>query len=752
MLALFVGPALRRELVEALAPLGQPEIWVGTLCGLHDLGKVTPTFQGLNRAVSKFDAVAMRDIERVERQAGVSRRVDTPHGIVTALHFRQMLRAWGATPITAEVIAGALGGHHGHFPSTGSVRQAQREVNNHGGARWEAIREDVARRVLELRGLPDPTGLPWGRVQANEVVGTALAALTTLSDWIASDVTNFEFAAPDDLEAYTRHANSLADAAVGRLEWKAWQLATTFVDLFPAYPVRPVQSVVEALTKDLAEPGLVVIEAPTGEGKTKAALQAAAALSANTGAAGAYIAAPTRATGQQTFRELDKLLCQHGDPARPELVHAGAAEFLAELAARPTSVGEDDEQDSDLRAQSWFTNKKNLLAPVGVGTVDQALKGAIRSGHAFVRLVALTNKVFVVDEVHAYDTYMSTLLDRLLAWLGRMGVSVVLLSATLPRRRRDELIAAWRAGALGSMRAEPPKRHREDAYPRVTLATRDKPAEEHPAELSELNASRPLALKRISDDEVVAWALEEAGKGRAVAVVHNLVRRATHTYQQLQRSLTRLPKGRRPKLYLYTGRLTSGQRRAVENKLIDSFGEGGSRHAAIIVGTQVLEQGLDLDFDAMLTDLAPVDVLTQRAGRLHRHSRGGSRGEFVLHLAGVADGDTGPVFPPYLDRVYDSMILLRTWALLRDKKSITLPADVPELIDAVYDPAEGIGCPAGWHEAWQAAAEKLSRARTESNHKARLMYVPHPAALDDLSELTRNPMNTSRTREKSRRR
>ncbi|MFG1879407.1 CRISPR-associated helicase Cas3' [Sphaerisporangium sp. NPDC049003] len=751
LIGTFTGPRCRDELRAAFEPLGDPDAWIATLCGLHDLGKQSPAFQALKveLALSRFDESAAADLRLARKRAGLGRRFDTPHGLVTAMHMKDLLRRWGASQVTAEVVAVALGGHHGYFPDGAALRQARREVNNHGGQTWEGWRDALASQVLGLRGLPDPGETLWQDVHVSNAAAIGLAALTTISDWIASDVKNFPYADIRDLPAYAKQADMLAETAVEKLELRYWAPPATFVELFPKDKPRPVQAVVERMTADRDDPTLIIVEAPTGEGKSNAALQAAAALIRNTNLVGTYVGMPTQATSNQMLSELEGLLTELGDDQiTVRLIHSGALDHLNDRTVDPTDIGRDDRDDSDIHAQEWFTRKRSLLAPVGVGTVDQALKAVIRSGHVFVRLAALTNKVVVIDEVHAYDTYMSTLLDRLLAWLGRLGTSVVMLSATLPSQRRHELVAAWQSGLLRCLPREAPRMEESSGYPRVTVAGTGKPVVE-PAGVSELNDNRRLHLVRVRDEDVADWALKQVNDGRSAVVMHNLVRRAVATYTALEERVSALSAATRPQLIMVNGRLPYGARRAVEAELRAAFGRGGARPPrTIVVSTQVLEQGLDLDFDAMLTDLAPVDWLIQRAGRLHRHDRAASRGEPVLAIAGVVDTDDGPRFPPYLETVYAPMTLLRTWALLQDRTTLDLSREGPDLVDAVYGPPEAIACPSGWEEFWRVAAEKLERARNAADRNARLMYLPHPSAVVHLGELTRHGKHSGRTRER----
>ncbi len=663
------------------------------------------------------------------------------------MHMKDLLLHWDAPDDTAEAIAIALGGHHGHFPDGSALRQTRREVNNHGGQTWKGWRDAFVRQVVALRGLPDPEEAPWEEVHVSSAAAVGLAALTSVSDWIASDEKNFPYAPTSDPVTYAEEADRLAAKAVDAFALRPWSPPTSFTELFPKDQPRSVQTLVERLSADCNEPTLIVIEAPTGEGKSKAALQAAAALIHNLDLMGAYVAMPTQATSNQMLGEVEELLANLDDRTTAHLIHSGASDYLSSRSVTPSDVGRDDPEDSDVQAQEWFTRKKSLLTPLGIGTIDQALKAAIRSGHFFVRMTALTGKVVVIDEVHAYDTYMSTLLDRLLAWLGRLGTSVVMLSATLPAGRREELVAAWQSGLLRCLPREAPKMEPFNGYPRVTVAGTGKPVAET-AGLSELNADRSIRLTPVPDEKIVDWALAQVADGGCVAVIHNLVRRAAATHAALEERIADLPPESRPRLIAINGQLPAGVRRTVEAELKAAFGMNGERPKAIVVSTQVLEHGLDLDFDAMLTDLAPVDSLIQRAGRLHRHSRAVSRGEPVLAIAGVEDTEDGPRFPAYLENVYAPMTLMRTWALLRGRTILNLSANVPTLVDAVYSGPEMIDCPVGWENSWQAAQEKLTNQRKKKERNARLMYLPHPTTVVHLGELTQHSKDARRTRER----
>lgn len=748
---LVLGPGLLADVRAAFAPLGDADGWIAFLCGLHDLGKYSPGFQALavDTAEQRLGDVAAGDLLFVAPSRGV-RRVDTPHGLVTALHVRPMLESWGADPVVAEEIAAALGGHHGFFPSSGAVRQARLEKNNHGMEKWRVWRDGLAEVLAGVLRLPGPASVPWRRVCLDTSAAVALAALTTVSDWIASDESVFASpTATGDLDEYVRAAKAQAGVAVAALGLGGWEVPgdAGFTSLFPGEVPRPVQVVAEQVMAGRAGPMLTVVEAPTGEGKSKAALQVSAGLVRELGLAGMYVGMPTQAMSNQVYAEVQGLVARHGGGPEVRLIHSGARTHLTDRGLVPTDVGPDS-GDSDAAAQEWFIRKRSLLTDVGVGTVDQIVKAVIRSGHFFVRLVALSNKVVVVDEVHSYELYQSTLLDRLLMWLGRLSVSVVLLSATLPAPRREKLVSAWRSGLLQCRPHDFEPLPSSEVYPRVTVADREGVAVAG-AGVSPLNADRRVRIEHLGDDEIVEWVLGRVRDGGCVAVVHNLRRRVEATFRALEQRIQALPPERRPQVVVLTGVLPEGERRRRESWLREAYGPGGTRPCAVVIGTQVLEHGLDLDYDAMVSDLAPVDLLIQRVGRVHRHERGGERGEIVLGIAGVEDGppgSAGPVFPRYLNLVYAPIILLRTWALLRERRVIRCPDDVPALTDAVYGAPDAVACPQGWEVAWRRGEEDGRRRTERQEHDARVVYLPAPHVTTGLQKLSEQPKSSRRTR------
>jgi CRISPR-associated endonuclease/helicase Cas3 len=755
-----LGPRCRAKLTAAFGSLGDVRKWVALLCALHDIGKLSPAFQALRAdiALRQLDGVAAADVDYLHRRKPNKGRTDTFHGVLTTIHMRRILEDWGAPGDVPQRLGLALGGHHGFFDSAAGLQEAMDARNHHGGVRWAKWVDEMCHRVAGSLGLTDPSSQPWSKVRLSPEAEVAIAALTTISDWVASGFLGklgTDGALPN-LAEYVQQSRKRAAEVIAQLDWARWQPPANidFKALFDKGP-RPFQRAVEKMITGKKTAGILVVEAPTGEGKTKIALQCATAMVRSLGLAGFYLGMPTRATSNQAFTEVKEFLVRLDESLPVKLLHGTAAEYLAverQLLKDARAefltiedVGRDapdggGEQD----AREWFTRLKGLLASLAVGTVDRILQAGIRSRFVPVSLIGLSNKVVIVDEVHAYDTFMSTLLDRLLWWLGRFDVPVILLSATLPSKRRDELIRHWRAGANGNHPDELASSPSPDSYPRAVWADAQR-YDVADASVSELNANRTARLDRIADDSLVSWLVNQAGQDQCVAVIHNLVRRAETTHEALGAAIDQLPDTERPELIVITGQLSNAARAKAEVRLRQLFGPNCTRpRRAIIVGTSVLEQSLDLDFDVMVSDLAPIDNLIQRLGRLHRFRRIVTPPS--LYIIGVADTASGPRFPAHTTRVYQEMVLLRTWALLRGREELRLPNEVPGLVDAVYGEAASVECPPGWETRWTHAEAKLARVLLDHKMQAVANYLPPPTRAHELRELTLDPKSRAHTR------
>jgi CRISPR-associated endonuclease/helicase Cas3 len=705
----------------------QARRWLAFFVALHDLGKATPAFQ---RKVPEAE-------QRLLRLGFDFPGSEEPHGGMSAVLVDGALAELGVPPPLARLVARAVGAHHGDFAELGHLNDI-RDVRRHlGKARaWQQARAELVRDlagVLEIQGAGTPT-LP-ASASAMHAFAVDLAGLTTASDWLGSDADRFRYAEPPGaLSGYLEQARRLAAEACLAVGFRAPPRPAPrgFVELFNKSPW-PLHEVVAEVLSDVEPGSLVIVEAPMGEGKTEAALLLYDTL-ASRGADGLYFALPTQATANQILGRVGAFLASSFEGRQGlHLVHGGAGlsdryEDLKRRAFRAQSIGgAATAQDEAPIADAWFTrSKRALLAPFGVGTVDQALLAVLRAKHHFLRLHGLAGKVFVVDEVHAYDTFTSEILARLCAWLRSLDATVVLLSATLSSPQRERLLSVYdSAPSVGAA-----------SYPRVTVAT-------NAATVTRSFAARrpPLEVRLVWEPseralETVREALREGGC--AVWIV-NTVARAQELFARLRAEQQAGTFSVDVDLHLLHARLPLAERLRRERAAEAAFGPAGPStvrpHAALVIGTQVLEQSLDLDFDLMVTELAPADLVLQRAGRLHRHDRAirPPRVRDRVLIVERPEGEDAPEGPNFGKSafVYDEEILLRSHRALRGRSAVTLPGDIEPLVEEVYasDALPEGGAPAFVARITAARAQRQAKDSGEA-YAAELKLLPEPNASD----------------------
>lgn len=750
----LLGPRIRTELETSLGPLGDVRGWVSVLCGLHDLGKVSPVFQAqcAELAITRMGPKAKAAIDGAKAALRRKPRKDIEHGLITAAHLYQRLAKSGAAPETADAVACAVGGHHGWLPDKLSMKQTRSAVGHIGGSCWRRLRDAVMDKVTELWGLGDAGSAPWEEARLGQVGALGLAGLASVSDWIASSPKHFEWCpelTDTDLPAYREKAQEKARNVVARLGWSPWRPSTTeFTTLFGTAP-RRLQAAVEELVANRDRPGVLVIEAPTGEGKTKAGLLAATHMVRTLSLSGVYAALPTRATGKAFYDETTEMLARSGSPVRAVPVHGLALQQIraedtndnvsTDLSeVEPTDVAT-DHGDGQVReelttaAREWFTKKRGLLSPIGVGTVDQALFSVVRSRHTFVRLVGLSNKVLLVDEVHAFDTYTSRLLDRLMWWCGRLGIPVILMSATLPASRRRELLTEWRAGArVQPITNDEPASADPDGW-RLTWVDAHTPETVVP--LKPDQNRRRVKLVRLTDDDVADWVLDQIGTRASAMVVHSTRPRVQRTAAAVRKAVR--ARGLSTTVISIVGGAEDARRAGKEAEIRALLGPNSEYpRNVIVIGTSLLEN-LDVDVDVMVSDMCPVDLLLQRLGRLHRYERADRAiSELKLGLIGVRNShNLKRITFPGPSSIYLKQPLLATWMTLPDAEPLVLPDDIPNLVHAVYETAPETQASANYR-----------RSLDLADYRGHVPCIPRCTDDDALRELTADPGSPYRTR------
>ena len=780
---------IEREFADSaseLTPVEELCLLASWIAGVHDIGKCTPAFsvqaKGLDDRM-KEAGLAHGPIDLLERRK-------VPHALAGHLILENWLmdgHDWDFDP--AEALASVVGAHHG-IPPTSAALTTDYCGHEHllgEDEAWNATRHElldlVARRTDAAGLLPH-----WRRHTWSQHFLVELSGLLIVSDWIASTEAYFPLLSLEDdgarLLAPEAHALRVA-TGLSRLEipvpWRPRDegadpdaLLTSRFDLPEGSRATDVQARTLRAARSMGLPGLLIVQESTGGGKTEAALMAAEVLAARTHRSGILFALPTQATTDAMFsRELDWLesieeaYAGEGAPSdfAAQLLHGRARlnkeaqqlrrrgyeirdRLLGSLASttgdapHPTGIGWDEEEArtgrvtgaedrrrADLAILAWFSGrKKSMLSDFVVTTVDHLLFGAMRSPHLAMRHLGLSRKVVIVDEVHSYSTYMNVYLDRILTWLAAYGVPVVLLSATLSEARCTAMVDAYRRGLRLSAGERVPTRPDLETvrtpFPCLVTAGGER------IEVVPTSAGRrsTIRLKRLMKDALVPLLEERLTDGGCALIVRNTVRRAQKTYELLRERFGQ-------EVSLTHARFTIGDRLAKDEDLLRRFGpprSGPTRpHRAIVVATQVVEQSLDVDFDLLVTDLAPIDLILQRMGRLHRHER--PRPPWVSAPTCYIDwlpstSSPDPSLEPGAKAIYGEQDMLLSAAALNrvvdDSGTITIPDDVHELIEAVY--GADVQGPPLWHEAVEHAREAYARKNRAKHDSAQGFLLSEP--------------------------
>jgi CRISPR-associated endonuclease/helicase Cas3 len=798
-------PDLRKRLAQDLSlPEAQLQPFVCTLLALHDIGKYSERFQKV---------VPVPGLRECSHAGNYTVRHDTL-GYLLLRHFwfedkdwrEELTQRWGLpekdnedVPMTADdwwdyldPIFQAITGHHGKPPKADS-HHASNQFDDESIQDARAYSQGVF-KLFFPQNIPLFSAWPHDEAVARaKQASWVLAGLAVVADWIGSHA-NVEEHQPSDgeekkpffcfkmeaipLETYWEKAMKQARQAIdrtglGRVEPAASVSLDTLFPKLARYVPTPLQAYARTVTLS-PEPQLFLLEDATGSGKTEAAALLTHRLLEIGCGQGLYFGLPTMATAnamyarflegdadapyRRFFEEPDRvsvvLAHSRRDQSNFREVSLGTDNEEAYDQEKPEELrGRTYEADEPARAQCtrWLADsrKKALLAHVGIGTLDQALLGVLPSKHQSLRLFGLGTKVLIVDEVHAYDEYVSSLLCTLIRFHAALGGSTILLSATLTQELRQQFVDAFRDG-LGRERVSVEK----SDFPLATRVTasecREKQVDSRPG------SERSTAVQFFHTTEAVQDQLLQAARaGQCACWIRNTVDDAVTAYCAL--------KGEEGvEVMLFHARFTLADRLRIEQQVLQRFGPESTqaqRKGCILIATQVVEQSLDLDFDVMVSDLAPVDLLIQRAGRLHRHRRdalgnpAGAEGRSAPILGVLA-----PAFSPAASSVatadpqdkkkkgagketnpaeeaaaawlkaYRQLFrkaqyvyphvgyLWRTVQVLRERGCINSPGNIRDLLEEVY--ADDPPLPPSLEEASNMAFNEMKQARAEAAHNA----------------------------------
>lgn len=698
---------------------------------VHDIGKATPAFQtqkGYDRSI-ELDRILLEKLEKAG-YTGISewmlpKKKETHHTVTGQV----ILLKNGVK----EDVASIVGGHHGRSLDeddkedwkTYTAYYFQEESSGAVSQKWDRAQQEILQMALRQSGFASVEDLPT-IYQAGQVL---IEGLVIMTDWMVSNESYFPLF-PVEKEA--EKEKDAERALRGCRSWKKdcqsdrWEpssglsLEERYQKRF-AFSPRPVQRAFSEGVTAVNQPGIFIFEAPMGVGKTEAALVAVEQLAEKTKEGGLFFGLPTQATSNSMFERVNAWLMrvaqEDGGKLGIRLQHGKAAlnETYGKL-QEATLINPDEEGEGSVVVNAWFSGRKTaLLDDFVVGTIDQFLLMGLKQKHLFLRHLGFSKKVVVIDEVHAYDAYMSQYLYRALTWLGVYQVPVIILSATLPAEKRKKMVTSYMRGAgykegdIG-MDAVPVE---TDAYPLLTFTDGGKvkmktdfpQGEEKEIEVIKTAKDIPDLLPSPKEAKgIIGVVVNTVKKGQALA------QRCIEIYGE-------------EAVELLHSRFIATHRVEKEKRLMEMIGKNGKRPKfKIIIGTQVIEQSLDIDFDEMVTELAPMDLLLQRMGRLHRHFLKRPKGleRPKLYVTGCAYDlafDEGTV------AVYDPAVLAKTLYLLPDV--IRIPGDISPLVQRVYG-EEPVAMPIEVDGMYQEMREESERRRKEKENKAKVYRIEEP--------------------------
>ena len=626
--------------------------FVGYLVSLHDLGKIEYSFQ-----------VKDEEIRQAIESESTLHEVFMPgirHEKTGQSFLRTFWKECGENRQSCTLMSKIVGAHHQGKTGNGSYNQ---------NSAWQAFRVSLEAE-LKKKFLGDQAiRLPSFQKEKQGSIASVLLGVMILSDWIASG-SSFS-----DAEAWIRDDN--ADDRIQAIAQKfllesglkpkhvTWP--QDFCGLWPNIPVngkRPMQCEIERqIHSARIKPLAVLIEAPMGEGKTEAGIYAAVQMASQWGKDGFYIALPTAATANQMVTRAHALLGMHNLSSVVRLLHS-----MAWLETPQIYSSNSPDEQSEIA--TWLTPlKRGLLGQYAVGTVDQAMFAATNVKYGVLRLLGLSNKVLIIDEIHSYDAYMSEILVRLLEWCKALQIPVVMLSATLPPSLKEKLLAPYTSQRLSG------------AYPLITLLGNSGDVQECMISETSHRLTISTKLSPILDkpDLIAETAINEVEDGGCICVLLNTVKEAQAVYSAIKERYD-------GDLLLFHAQFPAGQRAVIEKECILKYGKEKSNRPkkSILVATQVVEQSLDVDFDVMLTAIAPIDLLLQRMGRVFRHEN--TERPASHNAASVT------VLMPGVDRnygasayVYPECLLNSSRRILSARTSIQIPKDLAPMVQEGYD-------------------------------------------------------------------
>lgn len=681
------------------------------LAAAHDIGKVSPAFQSKAKGNESGTYI-------IDRLKSVGLKFPSMYQDVDAISHATLSMLILKRSGFDDTLSIVVGSHHGSSPTRDQLsnRKIMSYEKNTGfkDNLWCSIQDCAAEYAFVIAGTSfeeiKNCVIP---VQIQDI----LTGIIIVADWLASNENFFPLIGIDEVKVDDSDKRSIDG-------WKAINFPKhaglvygknmSFEEAF-GFKTRDFQKKAISMVSEMTAPGIVVIEAPMGEGKTEIALALSEILASKFGQNGLFFGLPTQATANSVFKRVKSWVekCSGTGKRSLTLLH-GKAAYNPEFESIPKSGWN---VEDNIVVHEWFHGKTGLLSDISVGTVDQVLMMGLKRKHLSMRHLGISEKVVIIDECHAYDEYMGSYLCKSLNWLGALNVPVILMSATLPPLRKHDLISAYLNSAETYV-------DDSEGYPKITCVNKDKISIDC-ADAS--SRARTVSIKRIDDDHVIEELKCKLSLGGYAGLIVNTVIRAQKLYDSICDSFPNAD------IHLIHSAFTAGDRAFKEISLMKAMNRSGAcTNQTIVIGTQVLEQSLDIDFDVLFTDICPVDLILQRMGRLHRHDN--IRSELLRDpTCFIIDSEDN--FEKGSEQVYGKYQLMNARYLLGDY--VNIPNDIPKLVSFAYS-KDGIAVNDCMVEEYELAKMQKNSLMEEKEKRAKVFQIPSPLKMKTLSGWTAN--------------
>lgn len=664
------------------------KVFIPFLISLHDIGKFSESFQNIEADLFK----------RLHNRPSKLRYL-CRHDILGIFVWNKFLLNklnLDTREDYFEPLVNAVMGHHGSPCEFNYCNQLQ--IEDLFSEQDKECSKIFAQRMRDIFGISNILENIYTETANSEkirILSWLLAGLTVLSDWIGSNSDFFPFCIEkSSLENYWENrALPAARSAVEELGFKSplYNKRTGTKILFPEFDSLTYMQEYVSNVAITDKPQLFILEDATGSGKTEAAFTLAHRIINKNNADAIYIGLPTMATSNAIYERAkgfyDRLL-EKKENSSLVLAHSARKMYQGLWKLRADSKAakhSEDEESAEAQCCAWLMDnkKKALLGTIAVGTIDQALMGVLPYRHQVLRLLGLSRSVLIVDEVHSYDPYTNKLLESLLQFHSCFGGSAILLSATLSSRQRKRFVDAFLKGTGKDINEIDCAK--TSNFP---LAIQVSDGEIIEKRINFTEEEKEIHIEFMYNKEkVYKKILQLSHENKSVCWIRNTVYDAIKTYKDLK------GKVEEDKLLLFHSRYALGDRIEIENRVIELFGKESipeKRGGYLLISTQVVEQSLDIDFDVMFSDLAPMDLLIQRAGRLQRHRslKRDYPAKLYIFSPQITDSPNEDwykkVFPKgkWVYREPGKMWL--TAKILKEKSVIKMPKDTRFLIEGVY--------------------------------------------------------------------